>query len=203
MNQAINRLEREGAVTLEVLDPFIDTERVIALGKAVSSTSWQFREGKSHFNDKGAASFYANLASRGYGAGGEEFSVLLVSEKPVAYLLGCRKGDTYYAIDTAFHADYRNVSAGRILFSMIFKRLIQQGGVDYFDFEGSGEYKDDYATDRRKAVSLTIYNRTLYPQCIRRLRRSSIYGRIRDFMHRSRGQAGGADISAEQTEVNR
>lgn len=201
MNQAMNRLEKEGAVTIELLDPFVDAERVSALGIEVSSTSWQFSAGKSHFNNKGAASFYTNLAQRGSGTGGEEFTVLLVGERPVAYLLGCRKGRTYYAIDTAFHADYRHVSAGRILFSMIFKRLIEQGDVEFFDFEGSGEYKDDYATDSRKAVSLTIYNRTLYPRCIRLLRNSSIYGLAKGFLNRTKSQA--AQVATpEQAEVS-
>ena len=202
MNQALNRLEREGAITMELLDPFRDAERVLTLGNAVSSTSWQFREGKSHFNDKGKASFYTNLARTGHGAGGEEFTVLLVAGRPVAYLLGCQRGRTYYAIDTAFHADYRHVSAGRILFSMIFKRLIEQGGVDYFDFEGSGEYKDDYATDRRKAVSLTIYNRSLYPTCIRLVRGSGIYGRVKGYLNQSKA-AGEHGETSEQAEVNR
>ena len=175
LNQALNRLEREGIVSLEILDPFADIQRVGDLGREIAHTCWQYREGKSHFNEKGAANFYANLASTGQGSKGEEFSVLTVGGRPVAYLLGCRRGRTYYAVDTAFHADYRHVSAGRILFGMIFKRLIEEGGVDYFDFEGSGEYKDDYATHVRKTKQLVAYNNSLYPRGLRTLKRSSVY----------------------------
>ncbi|CAH2031394.1 GNAT family N-acetyltransferase [Trichlorobacter ammonificans] len=201
LNQALNRLEREGTVTMEVLDPFRDAARVATLGRAVAGTSWQYRAGKSHFNDSGSASFYANLARTGCGAGGEEFSVLLVADRPVAYLLGCRRGHTYYAVDTAFHADYRHVSAGRILFGRVFERLIRQGGVDYFDFEGSGDYKDDYATDRRRAVSLVIYNHTLYPRCIKLLRETGLYARLRSTLCGDPGITA-AGVPTEQAEAH-
>lgn len=186
MNNACNRLKKEGAISLEVLDPFRDAGRVEELGREVSSTSWQYREGKSHFNDKGSANFYANLTRPGKGTGGEEFTVLQASGRPVAYLLGCRRGRTYFAVDTAFHSDYRHISAGRVLYGMIFERLIEQGDVDYFDFEGSGEYKDDYATDIRSAACLTIYNRSFYPGFIRLVRGSGLYSRLREYLGRGK-----------------
>lgn len=182
MNQAVNRLQREGEISIEVLNPSRDAVRVQELGQAISQSSWQFRSGKSHFNERSGANFYTNLAGAGMLSADEEFTVLLVGNKPVAYLLGCRRGNTYYAVDTAFHEQYRQVSAGRILFNMVFQRLINQGGISYFDFEGSGDYKDDYATDRRKSASLTIYNRTFYPRCIRLVRESSFYGRFKSFV---------------------
>ena len=175
LNQALNRLQREGSVSLEILDPFSDIQRVANLGKEIAHTCWQYREGKSHFNENGAANFYANLADTGRDSKGEEFSVLTVGGRPVAYLLGCRRGRTYYAVDTAFHADYRHVSAGRILFGMVFNRLIDEGCVEFFDFEGSGEYKDDYATHVRKTKLIVAYNNSLYPLGIRSLKRSKIY----------------------------
>ncbi|HEX9023246.1 MAG TPA: GNAT family N-acetyltransferase [Geobacteraceae bacterium] len=187
LNQALNRLEREGAVSLETLDPFADIQRVKSLGREIAHTCWQYREGKSHFNENGAADFYTNLAGTGHGPKGEEFSVLTVGGRPVAYLLGCRRGRTYYAVDTAFHADYRHVSAGRILFGMIFKRLIEDGGVDYFDFEGSGDYKDDYATHARTSQQLVVYNASLYPLGIRSLKRSKLYTILKNRQGRRSG----------------
>lgn len=187
-NQALNRLERHGALSLELLDPFRDAERVKELGNRIAAGSWQFKSGKSHFNNTGSANLYASLARAGNGADGEEFTVLLVAERPVAYLLGCRKGQTYYAVDTAFHDDFRMVSAGRILFGMLIKRLIEEGGIERFDFEGSGDYKDDYATDYREAVSYTIYNHGLYPRCIRSMRSTALYGRLRRFMQQKQPQ---------------
>jgi len=184
MNQAINRLQREGEISIEVLNPSQDARRVQELGQAIAQNSWQFRSGKSHFNQRSGANFYTNLVRGGLLHAGEEFTVLLVGHKPVAYLLGCRCGNTYYAVDTAFHEQYRQVSAGRILFSLVFQRLINQGGISYFDFEGSGDYKDDYATDRRRSVSLTIYNRTFYSRCIHLVRDSSLYGRFKNLAGR-------------------
>jgi|GEM_PF-3540308 len=183
-NQALNRLKKEGAVTLEILDPFRDAQRVYELGREVAMTSWQFRAGKSHFNENGVASFYANLAKTGHCSSGEEFTVLKVGDRPVAYLLSCRRGRTYYAVDTAFHADYRHVSAGRILFGMIFERLIDEGGIDCFDFEGSGDYKDDYATHTRNTNLILVYHRNLYPRLIRLAKRSKMYAFLKGQQNR-------------------
>lgn len=188
-NQALNRLERHGRLAIELLNPFIDAKRVIELGSSIASSSWQFKAGKSHFNSSSSDSFYENLARCGYSAGGEEFTVLLVAEQPVAYLLGCRRGRTYYAIDTAFNEEFSHVSAGRILFGMVIKRLIEEGTTDCFDFEGSGDYKDDYATDYRDAVSYSIYNSGLYPRCIRLLRSSLLYDRLRQYIRQRQPQA--------------
>lgn len=185
LNQAANRLDKEGTVTVDILDPILNADRVWTLGKEVAATSWQFREGKSHFNDSGSDCFYANLAKFGRGSGGEEFTVMLVDGRPVAFLLGCRRGRTYFAVDTAFHADYRHVSVGRLLFGRIIERLIEQGEVAEFDFEGDGEYKDDYATNARKAHFLTIYNRSLYSRGIRLLRGSRFYATLKGFRNRS------------------
>ena len=185
LNQAANRLDKEGAVTIEILDPIAEPDRVASIGREVSSTSWQFLEGKSHFNDTGSDSFYANLARTAQGAGGEEFTALMVEERPVAYLLGCLRERTYYAVDTAFHADFRNVSAGRLLFSRIIERLITEGLADNLDFEGDGEYKDDYATDSRKVSFFAIYNRSLYPRLVRSLRSSRMHAALGKFLKRS------------------
>lgn len=194
-NQATNRIGKEGVVTVEVLDPISDAERVIGLGREVAATSWQFQAGKSHFNEFGADCLYGNLARLGRGAGGEEFTVMLVNGRPAAYLLGCRRGRSYFAVDTAFHADYRHVSVGRLLFGRIIERLIGLGDVDDFDFEGSGEYKDDYATHSRKAAFLTVYNRNLYSRGIRSLRNSRWYATLRERYARMR--SGGERPPAE------
>ncbi len=170
-----NRAKKEGTVTMQVLDPIAEPDRVWAIGREVSAKSWQFQQGKSHFNDKGFENFYANLSRAGHGVGGEEFSAMLIDHRPVAYLLGCLRERTFFAVDTAFNADYSFVSAGLLLLCGIIERLIEQGTADYFDFEGGGEYKAGYATHVRKATFLTMYNRSLYPRLIRSLRSSRAY----------------------------
>jgi CelD/BcsL family acetyltransferase involved in cellulose biosynthesis len=190
LNQAMNRIEKEGTLTVEIIDPITDPQRAMSIGNDVSATSWQFQQGKSHFNDTGSDSFYANLAKTGKGAGGEEFTALLVDGKPVAYLLGCLRERTYFAVDTAFNAEYRTVSVGRLLFARVFERLIDQGKTDYFDFEGNGEYKDDYATDARKVILITLFNRSWYSTLIRLSRGSRIYnvvGRLWRWLARIKG----------------
>jgi len=166
-NQAMNRLQKDGNVAIKVLDPFVDARLVRDVGREIAVTSWQYREGKSHFNDNGCGSFYDNLARTRQRSDGEEFTVLLVKDRPVAYLLGCRRGRTYFAVDTAYHADYRHVSAGRILFAKIFERLMDEGEIDRFDFEGSGEYKEDFATHQRNSTMMVVYHHSPYPRVIR------------------------------------
>ncbi len=174
LNQAENRLEREGTVEFLVLDPFRDTAQVLDAGMEIARQSWQYLSGVSHFSQGPSGSFYENLTRRGKGAGGEDFNLLLVSGKPVAYLLGCLRGRTYYAIDTGFHKDYQAVSAGRVLFARVIQRLMAEKNTDVFDFEGAGEYKKDYATDIRTVKSLVVYNNRLYPEMIRYFRRSRL-----------------------------
>jgi CelD/BcsL family acetyltransferase involved in cellulose biosynthesis len=180
LGRATSRLQEEGDLRVEVLDPIAEGGRVAAVGREISGQSWKYRQGKSHFNDRGGVNFYANLSGQGRGGGGEEFTVLLVNDRPVAYLLGCRRGRTYFAIDTAYHADFRHVSVGRILMCRIIERLIGAGEVELFDFEGSGEFKDYYATDARKVTQVIIYNRALYPRCINMFKRSSLYGKLQE-----------------------
>jgi len=181
LNQAENRLEREGSVEFLVLDPFQDTERVLESGRNIARQSWQYGNGVSHFCEEASNSLYANLTRRQRGAGGEDFNLLLVSGKPVAYLLGCRRGRTYYAIDTAFHRDFQSISAGRVLFARVIGRLIGERSTDVFDFEGAGHYKDDYATDSRTVKSMILYNRNPYAQLIRLFRRSRLYSLVRKY----------------------
>jgi CelD/BcsL family acetyltransferase involved in cellulose biosynthesis len=180
LNQAFNRLEKEGAVSMEILHPIADADRVRNLGMEIAKTSWQFREGKSHFNIHGSTGFYDHLAGAEQGTCGEEFSVLTVAGRPVAYLLGCRRGRSYYAVDTAYHAEYRHVSAGRILFAMILKRLMEEGNVDRFDFEGDGEYKEDFATLVWDVTLCTIYNKSLYARTLKIFRNSPLFSRLKE-----------------------
>jgi len=173
--QGIRRLEEEGGISLEVLDPFKEPERVWELCGAVARQSWQFKEGVSHFTEKKAASFYGNLAATGKGAGGEEFLVLLAGNKPFAFLFGCKRGRSYFLIDTAYDARYRNYSVGRVLFAMTIERLIEMGDVNRFYLEGGGDYKDHFATTAQTVHFLALYNRSPYAWSIRLLRRSRLY----------------------------
>ena len=173
--QATRRLEEEGEISLEVLDPFKEPDRVWELCGAVARESWQFKEGVSHFNENDRASFYGNLAATGRGAGGEEFMVLLAGNRPFAFLFACRRGRSYYLVDTAYDSRYRNYSVGRVLFARTIKRLIEMGGVERFYLEWGGEYKDHFATTCRTVHLLALYNRSPYAWSIRLLRRSRLY----------------------------
>lgn len=192
LNLAENRLKREGVAEFQVLDPFRDTERVLEAATNIAEQSWQYQKGVSHFRQSN--SLYTNLTCQQKGAGGEDFNLLLVSGRPVAYLLGCRRQRTYYAIDTAFHRDYQSVSAGRILYARIIERLIMENNTDILDFEGAGSYKDAYATDTREAKSIIVYNRKPYAQFINLLRRSRLYSYIKSKRHALNGADSGKSV---------
>ncbi|GFO66555.1 hypothetical protein GMLC_01340 [Geomonas limicola] len=179
LNQAENRLNRLGNVEFLVLDPYRDAERVIDAGLRIARGSWQYRQGLSHFNERQRGTLYESLSARGRGAGGEDFNLLLVDGNPVAYLLGCRRQRTYYAVDTAFHEDFRSVSAGRILFNKIVERLILQGEVDLLDFEGAGEYKDDYANATLTIQSVLVYRPSAYGRLVRCFKESALFPRLK------------------------
>jgi CelD/BcsL family acetyltransferase involved in cellulose biosynthesis len=179
LNNSVNRLKREGVVNIEFLNPFLESDRVLTLGQEVARASWQFQEGISHFNDHGGGNFYTNLFRMQQGTGGEEFNILTVDGRPIAYLFGCRRGKTYYAVDTAYHSHYEKLSAGRILFNRVIQRLIESGGVDKFDFEGGGDYKDHYASDSKSVSTLVIYNKSLYANGIRYFRQSALCQMLR------------------------
>jgi CelD/BcsL family acetyltransferase involved in cellulose biosynthesis len=179
LNQAENRLNKLGHVEFEVLDPYKDAVRVQDAGEEIARTSWQYKEGRSHFNKRNGGTLYSSLAQFERGAGGEDFNLLLVDGKPVAYLLGCRRDRNYYAIDTAFHENFRNVSAGRILFVRIIERLINEQQVDILDFEGAGDYKDDYANEKAQIKSVTLYNNSFYASIIHNFRDSRLYAYLK------------------------
>jgi CelD/BcsL family acetyltransferase involved in cellulose biosynthesis len=187
---ANKRLQASGAVSIERLSPFTQADRALALCEEVARQSWQFKAGKSHFNEKGSSCFYSNLVQNGRWAGGEEFVVLLVDNKPVAFMLGCKRGRTYYLIDTAYNEEFRHVSVGRVLFSKTIEHLIESGDVDRFNLEGDGEYKDYYANETREVQSITMYNNSLYGRCISFLRRTSLYDKLKKIRDRKNDSTG-------------
>lgn len=179
LNHAEKLLCKMGTVEFVVLDPFKDAARVQEVGNEIARTSWQYKEGLSHFNQRDGGTLYSNLTHFEQGAGGEDFNLLLVDGRPVAYLLGCRRDRIYYAIDTAFHDDFRNVSAGRILYGRIIERLIIEQQVDILDFEGAGEYKDHYANNKVRVNSLSIYNNSLYSSLVHSFKNSRFYAYLK------------------------
>jgi CelD/BcsL family acetyltransferase involved in cellulose biosynthesis len=178
LRTAVNRMSKAGTVSVRVLDPGKDNSSVLDIGMKIAETSWQFKEGKSHFNTSGSGSFYHNLAGEQL-AEGLEFNVLYLDETPVSYLLGYHRGDRFYVIDIAFHRDYKFYSAGHILYTKVIERLIVEKSATQIDLEGAGEYKDEYANTIRPVYSVTIFNRTLYANIIRRARKSSLYEYVR------------------------
>ncbi len=179
LNHAEKLLSKIGQVDFVVLDPFKDAARVQEAGEEIARTSWQYKKGLSHFNQRKGGTFYSNLALCERGAGGEDFNLLLVGGRPVAYLLGCRRERKYYAIDTAFHENFRFMSPGRILFGRIIERLINEQLVDVLDFEGAGEYKDHYANEEAVVKSVTVYNKSFYASIVRNFKDSRLYAYLK------------------------
>lgn len=175
LKNANKRLEMEGPVSVEILSPYNQADRALTLCAEVARNSWQFKAGKSHFNETNSASFYENLTKTCRESSGEEFVVLLSGRKPVAFMLGCRRGRSYHLVDTAYDEDFRSVSVGRVLFCRTIERLIESGEVDRFSLEGDGEYKDYYANETETAHLVTIYNSSLYGRCIRFVRNAAPY----------------------------
>lgn len=184
---ANKRLQAAGKVSIERLSPLTHGDRALALCEEVARQSWQFKAGKSHFNEKGSPCFYSNLAQNDRWTGGEEFVVLLVDNKPVAFMLGCKRGRTYYLIDTAYDEEFRHVSAGRVLLSNTIEHLIERGDVDRFNLEGGGEYKDYYANEARTVQSITMFNDSPYGRCIHFLRRTGLYDMLKRIRDRKNG----------------
>ena len=179
LRTASNRMHKAGTVSTKILNPLRDNLHVIDVGMEIAKTSWQYKEGKSHFNATGAGSFYHNLASE-YLAEGLEFNVLYLNEIPVSYLLGYHRWEKYYVIDIAYHGDYRFYSAGNILYLKVIERLIGKNAVKQIDLEGAGEYKDDFANAKRRAYSLTLFNKSAYARLIRAVRKSDIYESLKN-----------------------
>lgn len=176
LKNAIKKLEQQGSLSVELLSPFTQAERALALCEEVARKSWQFKSGKSHFNRTATASFYENLCRTGKGAGGEEFVVLLLDEKPVAFLLGCKRGRCYHLVDTAYDEEFSAVSVGRVLFCKTIERLINSGDIDRFSLEGDGRYKDFFANETETAHLIVLYHGSLYGRCIGFIRKTPLYG---------------------------
>lgn len=185
LKNAIKRLEMAGGVSIEVMSPFTQTNRALALCEEVAKNSWQFKAGKSHFNVDSSASFYCNLAKTGGGSGGEEFVVLLIGDKPVAFLFGCKCGRIYHLIDTAYDEEFRAISVGRVLFCKTIERLIESGDVDTFNLEGEGEYKDYFANKTKTSHQVTMYKSTFYGRCIHFVRKTETYHLLKKLLERT------------------
>ncbi len=184
LKNALKRLALEGPVTIEILPAYSQAERALLLCAEVAQKSWQFKAGKSHFNEIEKSSLYGHLTKACREKGGEEFVVLLAGNKPVAYLLGCLRGQTYHLVDTAYDESLRNISVGRVLFCKTIERLIEDGGINRFSLEGEGDYKDYYANESETAHEVTIYNCSLYGRSIKAVRNSRLYTFMQQFQKR-------------------
>ncbi|MCB1152094.1 MAG: GNAT family N-acetyltransferase [Deltaproteobacteria bacterium] len=89
--------------------------------------------------------------------------ILYGGDKPIAFILGTRRGSTFYYDDVGFDQDHADESPGSVLLFDVLTRLYTtEYGIKKIDFEfGEAPYKAQFATNEYEEVDYFLYRRTL------------------------------------------
>ncbi|TVQ58841.1 MAG: GNAT family N-acetyltransferase [Phycisphaerales bacterium] len=146
-----------GELTLSVVDSPSEVEEFSACAAAITSAGYQ---GALNVGFRALPAQVAAIRAEAE-AGRLLCYGLKTPDKMIAYWVGCRYGDTYFGEATAFHPEYRSLSAGSVLLQLVFADLISRG-VKEFDYGyGDAPYKRMYGTEFWDESTVSLYATTI------------------------------------------
>lgn len=108
-----------------------------------------------------------------------DISFIYLDEEPIAYLLGARIKNVYYAIETAYKQRAFDASPGMLLHLNVLEKLYEEGDVKKMDLGYDAPYKRKWTEDNRPEKYLELYGKGLYSRSIYSLRNSRLYEKVR------------------------
>ncbi len=147
-------LENFGHVVLISLKD--DKDTIIKKIKAIAENSWQFQQNVNLIASREGWDFYQELIRADREQDFLDFSVLLVGGEPIAYMVGLKFNESYFAFDTAYHKEFHQYSPGMILHNLLLERLFKEN-FKKFDFGYVADYKKHWSQEISKMEDVTVF----------------------------------------------
>ncbi len=154
-------------------------DAIVKTMEGIGCESWQGQDGVNLVATESGRRFLKLMVDNFYKRRILDVTFIELNDKPIAYLLGAKLPNTYYAIETAYLQEYFDASPGMLLhLSVIEQRFNENSGISILDFGYDASYKRRWTDLNRPEVMLTIYNRGLYSKLVRFVRKSYLYSKL-------------------------
>lgn len=129
----------------------------------VERNSWKDNSGSSIIAQKEQLKFYKSLAMHSFNNNSISAHVLLLNNKPLAYIFGIISGDgSFLDLKESFVESYSKYSPAHVLKGFALPALIRKG-IRIYDFMGECEpYKMRWTDKKYQRFTVVIYNKTVF-----------------------------------------
>ncbi len=153
-NKKLRRLEKNGPVSLVSAEA--SDNQVLEKVKLVAQKSWQSGDNVSVAMTEEGQRFYCEVMASWPQSDALDFTFLKVGDQPIAYMIGIKEKNCYFAFETAYNSEFQQYSPGVILHNLLFARLFKEG-IKRFDFGYIAEYKKRWTEEILETKDITIF----------------------------------------------
>jgi hypothetical protein len=149
----------DGDITLKRYTSAAEVRPFLDAAVNVSRLTYQWQLYGSGLSDRKLQEHRLNLAARG---GWLCCYVLFQRDQPIAFMMGCRYGATYYSQEIGYDPKWRQYSVGNVLHFMVVKDLIENfADIEEFDFLfGDAPHKRQLSNASRAEGNFYIFPTT-------------------------------------------
>jgi CelD/BcsL family acetyltransferase involved in cellulose biosynthesis len=153
-------LEREGTVTVEVLEGGERLDALLAEGLAVEAAGWKGSRGTAILSDGATHRFYRDIAAWAASRGWLRLAFLRLDGHALAFDLAIEAGGAHSLLKTAYRPEHRAMAPGKLLRAEMIGRAFA-GPTQSYDFLGADEaWKLDWTDRRREMRRLDAFPRS-------------------------------------------
>ena len=157
LRKLLNRLERDfaGKVHVSCVRKSDDVDSFCRKAETIANTTYQRAMDVGFVDSPGERERLRTAARRGM----LRSYLLTVEGKPVSFLCGLQCGGTFFAENIGYVRDMERYRVGTFLFVRIVEDLCTDEGIVRLDFgSGTGTWKERYADDRSRDISIRIFS---------------------------------------------
>jgi len=161
LRQKENRLERKGALTLEIVEDGPELDEALAEGYRIEGAAWKAGAGTAIRCDPRTEKLYTGFARRAAARGWNRQVFLRVGDRRIAWFYAVEYAGRFFVLKTGYDPRYRPYAPGMVLHKMMIRRAYERG-LEEFDFLGdSADWKLDWTDVVRRHTWLWVFDRGL------------------------------------------
>ncbi|GAB4345977.1 MAG: hypothetical protein Kow0099_26800 [Candidatus Abyssubacteria bacterium] len=159
MRNKLNRVDRDGSITIERINDLNSLRSVMGEIMEVSSKSWKAREGRSIPDDPRVAAFYKEITDIFGSKGAVEVWLMRRAGEAIAFEYHIRYQGIAHPIRADFDDTWHELSPGSVLEYQIIRALFEDSEIRGYNSCGhTYEYLMNWATDVITHVDFQIFN---------------------------------------------
>jgi CelD/BcsL family acetyltransferase involved in cellulose biosynthesis len=152
LRRRLRLLEKEGEVSIEVLDGTERLGELLEEGFEIEASGWKREQGTAIISRPETRAFYSDVARWAAERGWLRLAFLRLDGRPLAFQCGLEDGGTHYFLKGGFDREFQRFSPGKLLVAAMIERAFREG-LELFDFGGEEEpFKLEWANGRRELV---------------------------------------------------